>query len=568
MARWSFRLGLTVWALGLVAAAIVATAGVSYFMVARLSHEEALARAERAAERALGARARGLDPELFEAGTGVEVAVRDRAEIAGAFDDPRVPLWREALEGGGAASFVDAEVGAVAVRALTGEPSPGVLEARIPAAAVEAPVRRFAARVLAASLLVALAAALTAAFAARRLGGPLAQLARAAERLEAGELGRPIPSPGGTETAALGATLERARVRLAEAGAELERRRSELESVVAGIAEGVVAVDRDRRVRYLSVPAAALLGVEPSQAVGRFCGDLLRPQAVDGVRPCDDACPILHARFRGASHAVELLEAAGEPARPVVIGASAPSGGLQVLILREESQVEAAQRARDAAVADLSHELQTPLAAQGASLELLRERVTESDPHALDLVLALEAGTARLRRLIDNLLESVRIESGQLSVRHVPVDLEEVFEEAVAMTRPLAGRRRQRLEVELPHPPPALTGDSQRLGQVLVNLLSNASKYGPEGSTVRLGATADGERIGLWVEDEGPGFQEPAPRAAARFRRGPSEPRQEGSGLGLWICRSILERHGGSLAVTRADGRTRVTAELPARGAT
>ncbi|KAB2950982.1 MAG: HAMP domain-containing histidine kinase, partial [Thermoanaerobaculia bacterium] len=285
---------------------------------------------------------------------------------------------------------------------------------------------------------------------------------------------------------------------------------------------------------------------------------------VDGARPCDDACPILHARFRGASRAVEVVEAAGGAARPVVVSASAPADGLQVLILREETQVEAARRARDSAVADLAHELQTPLAAQGASLELLRERVSEADPQGLDLVLALEAGTSRLRRLIDNLLESVRIESGQLAIRRVEVDLEEVFEDAVAMTRALAGRRRQRLEIELPHPPPALSGDPQRLGQLLVNLLSNASKYGPEGSALRLGAAERDGRVELWVEDEGPGFAEPAARAAARFRRGPSEPRQEGSGLGLWICRSILERHGGELEVTRTEGRTRVTARLPA----
>lgn len=568
MARWSLRRGLTVWALGLVAAAIAAVAGVSYSMVVRLSREEAMARVERAAERGLGALGRGLDPGIFEAGTGVELVMRSRAEIRGAFDDPRVPLWREALEGGRAARLLGSEVGAVAVRALPGEPPPGVLEARIPAAAVEAPVRRFAARVLAASAAVALAAALTAALAARRMGRPLAELARAAERLGAGDLGRPIPAPGGTEAAALGATLERARVRLGEAGAEVERRRGELESVVTGIAEGVVAVDRDRRVTFLSAPAAALVGVEPAAAIGRFCGDLLLPRQVDGARPCDDACPILHARFRGTSRAVEMLEAAGAPARPVVVSASPPADGLQVLILREETQVEAARRARDSAVADLAHELQTPLAAQGASLELLRERLAESDPEGLDLVLALEAGTARLRRLIDNLLESVRIESGQLGIRRVEVDLEEVFEEAVAMTRSLAGRRRQRLELELAHPPPTLTGDPQRLGQLLVNLLSNASKFGPEGSTVRLGAVENGDRVGIWVEDEGPGFAEPAPRASARFRRGPFEPRQEGSGLGLWICRSILERHGGSLVVTREAGRTRVIADLPKRSAT
>ncbi len=344
---------------------------------------------------------------------------------------------------------------------------------------------------------------------------------------------------------------------------ELEGRRAELEAVVAGVAEGVLAVDRERRVRFISAPAAALLGVEPVAAQGEFCGDLLRPELVGGVRPCDESCPILQARFRGPARAVERLQI-GEEQRQVIVSAPAAAGALQVVILSEESAPEAARRARDAAVADLAHELQTPLAAQSASLELLRDRLSESDRPALELVLALEAGTSRLRRLIDNLLESVRIESGQLSIRRAAVDVEEVVEEAVAMTRPLLERRRQRLDIELPHPLPSPTGDARRLGQVVVNLIANASKFGPEGSTVRLGATLAGEALELWIEDEGPGFPDPA-RAAdpGRFRRGPAEPAAEGSGLGLWICRSILDRHGGALAVERREGRTRVTARLP-----
>ncbi len=247
-----------------------------------------------------------------------------------------------------------------------------------------------------------------------------------------------------------------------------------------------------------------------------------------------------------------------------MVRASPPVEGLQVVILAEETPVEAARRARDAAVADLAHELQTPLAAQAASLELLRERAAAADPGALELVLTLEAGTLRLRRLIDNLLESVRIESGELALRRVEVHLDEVVEEAVALAGPLLARQGHRLEVELPHPMPPIAADPTRLAQVLVNLLSNASKVAPPGTAVRVGGRVGEREVEIWVEDEGPGFPPGLePRAAGRFHPAGPDSRAPGSGLGLWISRSILERHGGALRVERADGRTRVAAALP-----
>ena len=238
-------------------------------------------------------------------------------------------------------------------------------------------------------------------------------------------------------------------------------------------------------------------------------------------------------------------------------------------MVREETAEEAALRARDAAVADLAHELKTPLAAQRASLELLRERLGDGDAEASALAASAQSGTLRLERLIENLLESVRIESGQSALRRAEVDLEEVIEEAVSLTAPLVAKRGQRLEIELPFPLPRPLGDGPRLVQVLVNLLSNASKYAPEGSEVRLAAASEEGAVRLWVEDEGPGFDPAALAApAVRFRRGgeSASPRDGGNGLGLWISRSIVERHGATLEVVRREGRTRVGFRLAAGG--
>src|SRR5262249_39297946 len=150
--------------------------------------------------------------------------------------------------------------------------------------------------------------------------------------------------------------------------------------------------------------------------------------------------------------------------------------------------------------------------------------------------MSLERGALRLTRLIDNLLESVRIESGQLNIRHQSVDLAEVIEDARALVGSLLTLRHQTLEISLPEGLPYVEGDVPRLTQVFVNLLANANKFAPEGSIVRIGAAAENVHVDtsggtpppghvqVWVEDEGPGpAAEETDAIFARFQRGSGE---------------------------------------------
>jgi len=240
---------------------------------------------------------------------------------------------------------------------------------------------------------------------------------------------------------------------------------------------------------------------------------------------------------------------------------------VQVQILRDETDLEAARRARDSVLGNISHEFRTPLAAQLASIELLREGAGEMPPNAQrELIGNLERGVLRLMRLIDNLLESVRIEAGQLSIRQQSIDLAEVIADAGDLIAPLLQQRGLRLEVDPAGVAAVVRGDAQRLSQVFVNLLANAAKFSPENSIIHIGGRELGAQIEVWVEDEGEGI--PAGSSAAifeRFQRGAeSEPDAPGLGLGLWIVKSIIERHGGSVHVVRtAAQRTRFTLVLP-----
>jgi signal transduction histidine kinase len=377
------------------------------------------------------------------------------------------------------------------------------------------------------------------------------------------------------EIGELAGTMEEMRGQVLRLTTELRRRQAEAEAVLGGITEGVFAVDRERRIRYLNPAAASLLGVAPGEALGRLCGEVLRPALPEGGTPCEAKCPILHARFRGSARATEHLVRADGTKRSVVIASAppgAPAGGgpdrepQQIQVIRDETEVEATRRFRDTILANISHEFRTPLSAQLASLELLRDRLPELRPEEVQgLVLSIERGTLRLTRLIDNLLESTRIEAGRLSLRRQEVELDSVVEEAIELMAPLVEQRAQRLDVQLPYPLPQILGDPPRLVQVLVNLLANANKFAPEGSRIGIGAQVGEREVRLWLEDEGPGLPPGGIEALfERFTRSAGEePGASGMGLGLFIVKSIVERHGGRIEAEPLGRGTRMCVILP-----
>jgi signal transduction histidine kinase len=455
--------------------------------------------------------------------------------------------------------------------AATGE-GIALLEARLPASESDSEVAGFVRRLGVTAFLLSLAAVAAALLLARRIVRPLQSVAESATRLGLGDFSASIPvAGGGPEVVALARTLEDMRRHLVELTATLRRREADAQAMLRGVVEGVYAVDSNRNVTYLNPQAERMLGVESGTAVGKFCGDVLKPCALpDGTRPCETSCPIVASREHGQAQVTEFLQRADGARRTVIITSAGMVDGLQVQVMRDETDLEAARRARDTILANISHEFRTPLAAQLASIELLQENLHVLPREQLEeLVTSLRRGSLRLTRLIDNLLESVRIESGQLAIRQQHLQLHEIVQDAVELVGSLFAQRGQTLAVDVPEELPALVGDGPRLTQVFVNLLANANKFGPEGSTVSIGARLVDGVLEATVDDAGPGVTE-SERGSIfeRFHRASAEePEPRGLGLGLWIVKSIVERHGGTVAAMRGeDGLTRFLVRLPAGG--
>ncbi|HEX4376391.1 MAG TPA: ATP-binding protein [Steroidobacteraceae bacterium] len=486
-------------------------------------------------------------------------------------DDPMTPLHTQALttSGGAAAGRLPKHGDFAAtsvIAAQTGEVI-GLLDARLPSSEFSAATRNFEWILATVAIVVAGIAGLLGVLYGRWLAQPVVALREFADRMGRGDFTAAIPAVAPLEVGVLGRSLDEMRRNLVNLTETLRQREAEAQTVLNGVVEGVYAVDMDRRIRYANAQVARLLDRPQSEILGQFCGDVLQPRPHNGERPCERNCPILAARESSQSDARELLCLRSGVVRSTIIQSAPPVHGMQVQILRDETDLEAARRARDSVLGNISHEFRTPLAAQLASIELLRDGLKDMPPEAQQELLSnVERGVLRLMRLIDNLLESVRLEAGQSSIRQQPVDLLDVVVDSRDLIAPLLRQRQLSVSIDEAGIGAIVRGDSQRLGQVFVNLLANAAKFAPEASMIRVGGQRMGSTVEVWVEDEGPGIPEGSSTAIfERFQRGTDfEPDAPGLGLGLWITKSIIERHGGRIRMERtAQQRTRFILSLP-----
>jgi two-component system OmpR family sensor kinase len=215
-------------------------------------------------------------------------------------------------------------------------------------------------------------------------------------------------------------------------------------------------------------------------------------------------------------------------------------------------------------VADASHELRTPLSTIHGYAELSR-RTSPPDPAQLSLAMSkVEAEATRMSSLVEDLLLLARLDAGRPLARE-EVDLTRLALEAVGDARVVGPDHRWRLD--LPDEPVVAPGDEQRLHQVLTNLLNNARRHTPPGTSVTVGVREDGDEVVLSVLDDGPGL--PAPlvgTAFERFTRGDSARTRAsgGAGLGLSLVQAISHAHGGRVSVDSVPGRTHFEVRLPA----
>jgi len=236
--------------------------------------------------------------------------------------------------------------------------------------------------------------------------------------------------------------------------------------------------------------------------------------------------------------------------------AGAGSGEV-ALVFRDVSETETIRRLLGYFLANVTHEFRTPLSALAASIELLMDQAPDLTQAEMDeLLKSLHLGVLGLQTLVDNLLESASIEAGHFRVSPRPYDLEAIVIDAVGTMQPLLDKYEQQLYVDLPGDLPEVMADPRRVAQVLVNLLSNASKYGPSDAEIILSARQEGPSVRVEVADRGPGISSLHRELLFRRFEYPEvdTPSKVGAGLGLSVVKTIIEAHGGQAGVENRLG--------------
>ncbi len=209
-------------------------------------------------------------------------------------------------------------------------------------------------------------------------------------------------------------------------------------------------------------------------------------------------------------------------------------------------------------LANITNEFRTPLSALNASVEYLLDDLDSlSTSEIRELLQSIHLSVNGLQTLIDNLIESNNIEAGRFFIRAGAIDLGVVVSRAIRFTRPLIDRRRQRVVVEQPGSLPLVKGDPARLTQVMVNLLSNASKFGPMNQTICVGLEESSHKqLRVNVTDQGSGLQPGEQETVFEHSIQSATPsdRPYGIGLGLSVTRAIVEEHGGKIGVEQCPG--------------
>ncbi len=395
---------------------------------------------------------------------------------------------------------------------------------------------------------------------ARRISAPLVELAETAKSIAQGDYGKRVLISSADEVGVLAASFNEMSVACADHIAQMDRDRQQLLAIFRSMVEGVIVLDAEQNIQFLNDAASQLLDVPIATAQGRKIWHLFRHrqlgEAVEKILGSDEPlrCEL---EWLGPERKVFAVHGARLPGEPIR-GA--------VLVCHDVTHLRKLERVRQDFVANVSHELKTPLAAIQATVETLLDGALQDTEHNVRFLERVRENADRLHRLVQDLLTLGRIESGQEVMEIDAIPIQPLVESCLSRQADRAKARGLELMQVPPGEPVAARADMEALGEILDNLLDNAIKYTSEGRIIVRWFSDQNEAV-MEIEDSGVGIPEKdLPRVFERFYRVDKARSRElgGTGLGLSIVKHLVQTLSGTITAASEVGRgSTFTVRLP-----
>lgn len=418
-------------------------------------------------------------------------------------------------------------------------------------------------------LLLILAAAAVSYRVARGVTRPLERMTAAAKRMAAMDYEIRVPDSGRDEVGELGRALNAMASSLQQTMAEIRQNETRLQAVLDNMTSGVVMIDGDGNITVFNRRAEQLLGDDAGRRVGRSYTEMrqhyellqLIRRGLEGREACREELTVHFPEER-------LLEV-----HLVPMDMNDGSNPGVLMVLQDVTAIRRLEKMRSEFVANVSHELKTPIAAVKGFAETLLSGGVKDPETARSFLTIIYEESERLNRLIGDILELSKIESRRSPLRFSPVELKPFLARQLELISAEAARKNIRLELEA-EDGLILEADEDRLGQIMLNLLQNGVNYTPENGRVTVSACyvppdeeGGEERVRIVVADTGIGIpKKDLPRIFERFYRVDKARSRSsgGTGLGLSIVKHLVELHHGSIRVESTVGvGTRFIIDLP-----
>ena len=439
-----------------------------------------------------------------------------------------------------------------------------VLRTALPANAVETEIRSIQLKIALGGCIIALLAAGISWIISRRISRPIELMKKSAEQFAGGDLNHRLPAPATEEMAGLADALNQMAAQLDDRIETISRQRNQLETVLASMLEGVVAIDTEERIVSINRAAAQLFENEPADCQNKSIQEVIRSPALQqfirhalaSTRPAEEDITL----YQNAERVIDVKSSPMLDADRKQIGT--------LVVFNDVTQLRRLENMRRDFVANVSHEIKTPLTAIKGFVETLQHGKVDQAEEYERFLKIIQKHVDRLNSIIEDLLALSRIEQEderkEINLRKTKIA--GIIQSAIQLCLPKAEEKNIRIDLDCEKDISAVF-DPALIEQAVVNLLDNAIKYSEPQSKVLLTTLKQNTGVIIRVEDHGIGIaQKHLPRIFERFYRVDKARSRSlgGTGLGLAIVKHIAQAHGGQVTVESALGEgSRFSIHLP-----